>query len=523
MNVSTPTNLLERAIASVSPQWALKREAARRALRSYDAAGTSRRTAGSWRRLSGSAVTETGSALETLRSRARDLRRNNPYANKAIRINTARTIGPGIVPQATDGSRRVRDRADRLWRQHAVEGTSIDPEGRTNVYGIWRRALDAIQESGEVLIRRVVAPRSMGLAVPLQLQVLEADHLDLSRTSLTADDGGNFVVQGVEFDASGRRVAYHLFPRHPNTAGLNMALRSPAQRLSAGELIHAGRWERIGQVRYVPWAAPAMLRLKDLDEMEDAEVVRLKVAACFAGFIHDTGPNAETPFGPLPTNPTAADGSASSPAEDLARIKPGGLVALPGGKTISFARPEGIVGYEDVTRVTLRGIAAALGPTYELLTGDLARVNFSSIRTGEIAYREEVTTWREDFVIPQLCSRTWSWFCDLAVDSGAINRRPAGVLWTPPRREMLEPVKEIRGIVSGVRAGLWTLGEAIRANGFDPEQVLQTLSEEADLLEQLGLNLTTDPRMPGPLQGGEAPAAAPGDGSGGDGAADSET
>ena len=42
-----------------------------------------------------------------------------------------------------------------------------------------------------------------GLPVPLQLQVLEADHLDGTRTEELKD--GGFVLQGVEFDALGRR------------------------------------------------------------------------------------------------------------------------------------------------------------------------------------------------------------------------------------------------------------------------------------------------------------------------------
>lgn len=50
------------------------------------------------------------------------------------------------------------------------------------------------------------------LPVPLQLQVLEADHLDSWKTEELRD--GGFILQGIEFDALGRRRAYWLFPTH---------------------------------------------------------------------------------------------------------------------------------------------------------------------------------------------------------------------------------------------------------------------------------------------------------------------
>ena len=505
-------NAIERMIEAVSPSWAYKRAAYRNALRSYDAATHSRRAGGSWRRMGGSAIDETGFALTTLRERSRDLRRNNPYASKAIRKNTATAIGPGIVPQAKDRAKRIRSAVEDAWRAHAVEGTDIDPEGRTNVYGLMRRIFDAIQESGEVLVRRIVTPRSMGLLVPLQLQILEADHLDHSRTSLQLADDGSFIVQGVEFDSGGRRAAYWIHPEHPGRRGTFTGIRG-SERVPAGELIHTGRWERIGQVRYVPWGAPAMLRLKDLDEMEDAQVTRLKIAACFAGFIHDAGAGGpDGPFGALAPNPTAEPGK--NPAETLARISPGALVDLPNGKSITFAKPEGIEGYEDTMRVSLRAIAAAYGPTYEALTGDLSGVNFSSARMGEISYREEITAWRQDFLIPQICNGIWKWFVTLGADAGAFSRPPMGVAWTPPRREMLDPVKETRGMVAMARAGFSTLGDLIRANGYDPEEVFQTLAQEADLLDELELDLTTHPRKPGKMQESEG-TSSPGEDGGG--------
>ena len=67
-----------------------------------------------------------------------------------------------------------------------------------------------LAESGECLVRLRERRVEDGLPVPLQLQVLEPDHLDASKTGDLPN--GGFVLQGVEFDALGRRRAYWLYP-----------------------------------------------------------------------------------------------------------------------------------------------------------------------------------------------------------------------------------------------------------------------------------------------------------------------
>ncbi|WP_163070242.1 phage portal protein, partial [Acinetobacter nosocomialis] len=70
-------------------------------------------------------------------------------------------------------------------------------------------------EAGECLVRRRKRFSSDGLPVPMQLQVLEADFLDEARSG---KNGKNEIIQGVEFDPVGRRVAYWLFDEHPGSA-----------------------------------------------------------------------------------------------------------------------------------------------------------------------------------------------------------------------------------------------------------------------------------------------------------------
>jgi capsid protein len=61
-------------------------------------------------------------------------------------------------------------------------------------------------------------------------------------------------------------------------------------RVPASEIIHLFRVLRPGQIRGEPWLARALVKLNELDQYDDAELVRKKTAAMFAGFITRLSP-----------------------------------------------------------------------------------------------------------------------------------------------------------------------------------------------------------------------------------------
>jgi capsid protein len=61
-------------------------------------------------------------------------------------------------------------------------------------------------------------------------------------------------------------------------------------RVPASEIIHLFRPLRPGQIRGEPWLARALVKLNELDQYDDAELVRKKTAAMFAGFITRLSP-----------------------------------------------------------------------------------------------------------------------------------------------------------------------------------------------------------------------------------------
>lgn len=465
-------NVLDRAIAWVSPKAGARRQAYRQYLASYDGASKGRRTEG-WRTHSTSATAEIRGSLTLLRNRSRDLVRNNPYAAAAVREIPAHMVGEGIIPQAQGARPEDTQRLERLVKAW-FDTPACDADGRHDFYGIQNLVARTVVEAGECLVRMRRRNASDRLPVPMQLQVLEPDHLDTMKDGHRLPNG-NRIIQGVEFNGIGRRVAYWLFPDHPgDTYWTPASIQS--RRIPAEEIIHVYRMDRPGQVRGVPWSAPIIIKLRDFSDYEDAQLMRQKTAACFAAFVYNDD----------------AFSSGSTDTELPEKIEPGMLEELPGGKRIEFSSPPAAEGYEDYSLVTLHSVATGFGVPYSVLTGDLRQVNFSSGRMGWLSFNRNIAQWRANMLIPQLCRGVWDWFIPLAQLQAGVGR--AEVTWTAPRRELVDPSREIPAIRDAVRSGVLTQDEAIREAGYDPADFYREVAETNRRMDELGLVFDSDPR-----------------------------
>jgi len=68
------------------------------------------------------------------------------------------------------------------------------------------------------------------------------------------------------------------------------------------------------------------------------------------------------------------------------------------------------------------------------------------------------------------------------------------VTWTPPRRELIDPTKEIPAKISAIRSGIETLSDVIRQSGGHPGDQFKEIKADNDAIDALGLILDSDPR-----------------------------
>ena len=482
-------NPIDRAIDYFAPGWGAARARARAvneaistATALYDGAARSWRTAG--RRISStSANAETMMSLPRLRDVSRDLRRNNALAANAITVIDSHVVGAGIIPTIDVPGKRLKTKIQSLIKKH-LESTDIDAEGVSNYYGLQSLIMSTVAESGEALIVRYRAT-DRRLSVPLQVRVYEPDYLNHMMNGVQKN--GNTVFDGIEIDTqTGARVAYHIFDEHPG-GGVTWHLPR-SHRVEAADVKHVYRRDRPGQLRGVPWCAPVMMTLWDLHEYEDAELVRQKIAACFAVFLE--GQSTETNLADQIGNDKTRAGTI------IDKLEPGIIQKLPPGVKATLASPPTVQGYADFVRSRGHNIAAGYGVPYELLSTDNSDVSFISGRLGLIQFHKNVDRWRWHTLIPHACDGIMGWFLEAASITLGTSLRDVVVKHTPPRREMIEPSKEIPAARDAIRSGLSSLPEELRSLGFDPDVIFGEIEETNKIIDAKKLGLDSDGRRP---------------------------
>jgi lambda family phage portal protein len=264
-------------------------------------------------------------------------------------------------------------------------------------------------------------------------------------------------------------------------------------RIPAAEVIHLFRPLRPGQIRGEPWLARALIKLHELDQYDDAELVRKKTAAMFAGFITRLSPE----------DNLMGEGVSDANGVALAGLEPGTLQILEPGEDIKFSQPADVgSSYSEFMRQQFRAVAAAMGITYEMLTGDLTQVNYSSIRAGLLEFRRRCEAIQHSVIVHQLCRPIWRAWMEQAVLAGALTlpgyatrrRDYQSVKWIPQGWQWVDPLKETEAMKSAIRSGLMSRSEAISANGYDAEDVDNEIAADNARADSLGLVFDSDPR-----------------------------
>lgn len=464
-------NIFDRVIGAIAPGFGLRRARHRAALKAY--AGGKRRVGQKyWDAAPSGPNAEVGPALELLRSRSRQLVRDNPYAARAVSVLVAHQIGTGIVARIADAA------AQMAWDDWAA---NCDHDGVHDLAGLMVLAARTRAEGGEAFIRlrylSQAEARRRGLRVPMTLQVMEGDMVPLYTSRVAPPQT---MVHGVEFNADGSRAAYHMKRRHPGEQdGILARAIDDLERVPAEQIIHLFRVQRPGQVRGVPDFAPVLLRMKSLDDFEDAALELAKAQSLLGVFV--TTPD------PLSEPDTSSEGV---PAFEL---YPGMVHNLPAGSEPKFLQPSGAGGFEPFALHELMAISAGLGITYDQMTGDLRQANYSSLRAGKIEFRRMVGQDHWLLFVPRLCAPIWRAFDRLAQVAGMYRGAPK-VEWQPPRFEMIDPGKEIDAAIASVRAGFETWDQAVASFGYDPEKQAQEIAKANRRFDGAGIILDVDPR-----------------------------
>ncbi|WP_191569051.1 phage portal protein [Paracoccus yeei] len=405
--------------------------------RSLDAAAGGRRAVGMG--VSQGVPAETASA-SIVRQRGRYAAMNNPWIGNAVGNMTAALVGSGLRPAPLHEERATRRNLTRAFDAWAADA---DWHGQSDFWGLQALIGRHLAVDGEALV--LLRDTDEGL----RLQVLPPEHLDESKSIVGSAE--QVIVAGVEFDAQGRRVAYHILPERPAT---NWQQYAPAVRVDAADVLHIVHPIGAGQTRGLSWLAPIILTASELDQLTDALLVGAKTAAMFAGFIVNTA------------DPSGVDDM--DPAE--LSLEPGAIRILPGGADIRFTSPQQAAQGIEHAKLNLRAMAAGLGIPEHLLTGDLSGANYSSLRAGLLPFRARMEQVQYHTLVPQLLRPIWRRWLALEVAAG---RQDAIVDadWIAPRPQQVDPLKDAAALEKHLAMGLTTKARAIAELGWNPDDL----------------------------------------------------
>ncbi|MBB4267723.1 phage portal protein [Roseospira visakhapatnamensis] len=458
----------------------------------YDAASTGRRSR-VWGAVNGGPNIPAAN-LPTLRNRARDAVRNDALADSAVDTAVTNIIGTGIKPQFATPDAGLNAELATMWLDWTDEA---DPAGQLDFYGLQALAVRSMIEGGDSFGRFRLRRAEDSLTVPLQIQVLEGEFCPAEKSEM---NGGNSIVSGVEFTPFGQRAAYWMYREHPYD-GTNPRIQAglPA-RVPASEVFHLMAVRRPGQVRGEPWLTRALVKLNELAQYDDAELMRKKIAAMFVGFRRRP-----VPEGMSADELAEAWGTADAEVDDgvgHVSMEPGTMQELDPGEDVEFTNPVDVGGnYEAFLRAQKRLVASAAGALYEQVTGDYSQVNDRTFRAAVNEFRRRCQMWQHHNAVYQMCRPTHRRWMAAGVLSGVIRppRRMAErdllrVKWVPQGWSYIHPVQDVQSQQMAVRSGFKSRAEVVSEQGYDAEQIDAEQAADNARADAAGLSYDSDGR-----------------------------
>lgn len=458
-------NLVERAIAQVSPSWGLKRIKEKTLFAmagGYNGASMSRAALRGWRPAVSDADSDAAADLTILRARSRDLMRNAPLAAGAINTMVTNVVGTGLSLQSRIDAKALgltEDEAD-TWQAHTerefrlwFESKDCDATRTQNGYGLQSLAFRSALESGDTFANLPTIKRQNS-PYELAIQLVEADRV--SNPDNKPDTAT--LVAGVELDAYGAPMAYHFCSRHPGGARLQKAaawqrIEAFGSKTGRQKVIHLFDRRRPGQTRGVPILAPVIEPLKQLGRYTDAELQAAVVSGAFAVFMKmDPEAFADLFTDEARTNylgaATAWDGTIQGGTMD----GPGKAVnLLPGEEPVPVNPGRPNSEFDPFVQAIVRQVGVALELPFEVLIKHFT-ASYSAARAALLdAWR--FFRGRRDWLASNFCQPIYELWLEEAVAIGriqapgfftdpAIRKAWCGSVWVGDGPGSIDPLKE---------------------------------------------------------------------------------
>ena len=500
------SSLLDKAIAYVSPEKALKRSEARTRLSiaatAHKGADMTRRSLISMNTTRGDADADNIRDLPTLRNNSRDFERNNPLALGAINTVTAKVVGTGLKLQSNIDRSVINmsdDQADILEatieREFSLFADSQNCDAARTLTWPGHQEL-AFRQSLVNGDHIVTMPRIKRKGSPYSLALM---HVEADR--LSNEDGKpntERLTAGVQKDEYGAPVKYHICNQHPGAIIRNRSTLTWTKVDAFGpetglrNVIHLYKVTRAGQTRGVPYLAPVIETLKQLDKYTEAELMAAVVTSMLTVFV-------KTETGELDIDITnTEDETGAETTDDDIKLGSGTIVGLADGESIETVNPlRPNAGFDPFVMAILRQVGVALELPFEILIKHFT----ASYSASRAAIMEAWTFFknRRAWLARHFCQEVYeTWFFE-AVAIGRISapgffadpvirKAYTGATWIGDAPIQIDPVKEVKASENRIAVGISTVAEETAfLTGGDFEKKLPRIRKEVKIFEKIGI------------------------------------
>lgn len=509
-------NLIDKAIATISPEKALKRIYARKKLdilnSGYSHHGASRRKKSllGWISSGGSPDEDIGDNLDILRERTRDLFMGAPMATGALKTMRTNVVGSGLrlKPQidaeflglSEEESFKLEKDIERefsLW----ADSINCDVQRMNNFYELQQLAFLSWLMSGDVF---TLLPHNKIANMPYDLRIylIEADRV---RNPEYSDTKNKDIKNGVEIGQYGQVLAYWFSKEHPGSYQYklqnNKYTRVEAFGKNTGRqnVLHLMESERPGQRRGIPILAPVIESLKQLSRYTEAELMAAVVSGMYTVFIETKDEvTDDVPMGsgvPLEDQVDYED-------ETSYELGNGAILALAEGQTVKEANPgRPNTAFDGFVTAISRQIGAALEIPYELLVKQFT-ASYSASRAS-LLEAWKMFRMRRSWLAADFCQPIYEeWFAE-GVAKGRIHapgffndpvvrKAYSSAEWYGPSQGQIDPLKEVKAAKERVSGGFSTRAkETAELTGTDFNDNYRQLVREEKLMKDLEMTGTS--------------------------------
>lgn len=447
---------------------------------------------------------------ERLSSRIHDLVRNDGWASAATSRFLDNIVGAGFRLSAKpaykalgitiEQAREVAAQIEAAWSIYVSEpGFWSDMERMGPMASNDGMAVRHLFADGEALGFVGWRPSPV-TGYGTCLHVL--DPVRLSNPNGVADT--DRLRDGVELDAHGAAIAYHIRRSHPGdlmTLGQQPWKWDRFERETVWgrpQVLHLREKQWAGMTRSASDLAPVAVKMKQVNDYDDSELQAAALNAKLAAVITTPlDPDALSDMDDLAKYAQSeADYYNKVPLEldgvNLTFLHPGSQLT-----TVKAEHPHS--NFEAFERNALRNIASAAGMSYEVMTADFSQANYSSIRASLVEFRKSwarktamvCAMWKMPFYM--------AWLED-AIDMGVV-KLPAGApsfhanpaawaaaKWIGPGFGWVDPLKEADAASMRVANNFSTIEDEVANQGGDWQEVMEQRARERAKAIELGLD-----------------------------------